>query len=120
MSDNQKNINPDNLSRVNGAFKDLSGELETNASDLIESSATEQIQNATNGLKKLSSEMVQTIASLDEFLCKVGESFSAADNSMANSIGDTMYTKPPLTMTERYNRRKLADAYKSQYNDFPS
>ena len=72
MDKNLKNINPDNLNRVNGAFRDLSSELENNASDFIESSDTEQIQNATDSLKKLSSEMKETIGSLDEFLCNVG------------------------------------------------
>ena len=63
-----KKINPDNLSRVNGAFKDMSGELEHNVSDLI---------------KKLSKEMVETISSLDEYLGAVGEAFRSVDSSMA-------------------------------------
>ena len=67
-----KKINPDNLSRVNGAFKDMSGELEHNVSDLISSSATEKIEAATDGIKKLSKEMVETISSLDEYLGAVG------------------------------------------------
>ena len=50
MDKNLKNINPDNLNRVNGAFRDLSSELENNASDFIESSATEQIHNSTISL----------------------------------------------------------------------
>ena len=70
-----KKINPDNLSRVNGAFKDMSGELEHNVSDLISSSATEKIGAATDGIKKLSKEMVATISSLDEYLGAVGEAF---------------------------------------------
>ena len=78
-----KKINPDNLSRVNGAFKDMSGELEHNVSDLISSSATEKLQAATDGIKKLSKEMVETISSLDEYLRAVGEAFRSADASMA-------------------------------------
>ena len=78
-----KKINPDNLSRVNGAFKDMSGELEHNVSDLISSSATEKLQAATDGIKKLSKEMVETISSLDEYLGAVGEAFRSVDSSMA-------------------------------------
>ena len=63
-----KKINPDNLSRVNGAFKDMSGELGHNVSALISSSATETIEAATDGIQKLSKEMVETISSLDEYL----------------------------------------------------
>ena len=57
MSDNQKNINPDNLSRVNGAFDVLSSELRTNFPDLLESSATETIQNASEFLEELAKAM---------------------------------------------------------------
>lgn len=119
MSDNQKNINPDNLSRVNGAFKDLSGELETNASDLIESSATEKMQNASDELKKLSKEMKDTIESLDKFLCDVGDTFRNADESMANSISQTIYAKAPATISERHYRQKMAETHDSRFNDFP-
>ena len=114
-----KNINPDNLSRVNGAFKDLSGELETNASD---------------ELKNLSKEMKDTIESLDKFLCAVGETFRNADESMANSIGQTMYTKAPetglqrqeryiqggKTTSDQHFRRKMVENTNSQFNDFPA
>ena len=78
-----KKINPDNLSRVNGSFKDMSGELEHNVSDLISSSATEKLQAATDGIKKLSKEMVATISSLAEYLGAVGEAFRSAAASMA-------------------------------------
>lgn len=118
---------------MNGAFKDMSAELQNNAYDLIDSSATEQIQNATDELKKLSSEMVTTISSLDEFLGAVGEAFRSVDASMAQSIGDNMYTKAPETRAERkeryiqggkdskerHNRRKMVEIAESQYNDFP-
>ena len=133
MSNNQKKIDSDNLSRVNGAFKDMSAELQNNASDLIDSSATEQIQNATDELKKLSSEMVTTISSLDEFLGAVGEAFRGVDETMANSIGESIYIKAPETRAERkeryiqggkdskerHNRRKMVEIAESQYNDFP-
>jgi len=133
MSNNQKKIDSDNLSRVNGAFKDMSAELQNNASDLIDSSATEQIQNATDELKKLSSEMVATISSLDEYLGAVGEAFRNADASMAQSIGQNMYTKAPESRAERreryiqggkdsqerHNRRKMADIAEGRYHDFP-
>lgn len=129
-----KNINPDNLSRVNGAFKDLSGELETNASDLIESNATDKIQNASDELKNLSKEMKDTIESLDKFLCAVGETFRNADESMANSIDQTMYTKAPetglqrqeryiqggKTTSDQHFRRKMVENTNSQFNDFPA
>lgn len=118
---------------MNGAFKDMSAELQNNASDLIDSSATEQIQNATDELKKLSKEMVDTISSLDEYLGAVGEAFRSVDASMAQSIGDNMYTKAPETRAERkeryiqggkdskerHHRRKMADIAESQYKDFP-
>ena len=133
MSNNQKKIDSDNLSRVNGAFKDMSAELQNNASDLIDSSATEQIQNATDELKKLSKEMVATISSLDEYLGAVGEAFRNADASMAQSIGQNMYTKAPESRAERreryiqggkdsqerHNRRKMADIAEGRYHDFP-
>lgn len=133
MSNNQKKIDSDNLSRVNGAFKDMSAELQNNASDLIDSSATEQIQNATDELKKLSSEMVTTISSLDEFLGAVGEAFRGVDETMANSIGESIYIKAPETRAERkeryiqggkdskerHNRRKMVEIAESQYSDFP-
>ena len=133
MSNNQKKIDSDNLSRVNGSFKDMSAELQNNASDLIDSSATEQIQNATDELKKLSKEMVATISSLDEYLGAVGEAFRNADASMAQSIGQNMYTKAPESRAERreryiqggkdsqerHNRRKMADIAEGRYNDFP-
>ena len=128
-----KKINPDNLSRVNGAFKDMSGELEHNVSDLISSSATEKIEAATDGIKKLSKEMVETISSLDEYLGAVGEAFKSADASMAQSIGQNMYTKAPESRAERreryiqggkdskerHNRRKMVEIAESQYSDFP-
>ena len=133
MSKNQKKIDADNLSRVNGAFKDMSSELQNNASDLIDSSATEQIQNATDELKKLSKEMVATISSLDEYLGAVGEAFRGVDETMANSIGESIYIKAPETRTERkeryiqggknsqerHNRRKMVEIAESQYSDFP-
>ena len=133
MSNNQKKIDSDNLSRVNGAFKDMSAELQNNASDLIDSSATEQIQNATDELKKLSKEMVDTISSLDEYLGAVGEAFRSADASMAQSIGQNMYTKAPESRAERreryiqggkdsqerHNRKKMVDIAEGRYNDFP-
>lgn len=133
MSNNQKKIDADNLSRVNGAFKDMSSELQNNASDLIDSSATEQIQNATDELKKLSKEMVATISSLDEYLGAVGEAFRGVDETMANSIGESIYIKAPETRTERkeryiqggknsqerHNRRKMVEIAESQYSDFP-
>ncbi|WP_149556362.1 hypothetical protein [Streptococcus cristatus] len=133
MSNNQKKIDSDNLSRVNGAFKDMSAELQNNASDLIDSSATEQIQNATDELKKLSKEMVATISSLDEYLGAVGEAFRNADANMAQSIGQNMYTKAPESRAERreryiqggkdsqerHNRRKMADIAEGRYHDFP-
>ena len=133
MSNNQKKIDADNLSRVNGAFKDMSSELQNNASDLIDSSATEQIQNATDELKKLSKEMVATISSLDEYLGAVGEAFRGVDETMANSIGESIYIKAPETRTERkeryiqggknsqerHNRRKMVEIAESQYKDFP-
>ena len=84
-----KNINPDNLSRLNGSFNEMSSELKNDIVDLIESSATEKIQNASDELKNLSKEMKDTIESLDKFLCAVGETFRNADESMANSIGQT-------------------------------
>ncbi|WP_223310544.1 hypothetical protein [Streptococcus sanguinis] len=128
-----KQIDADNLSRVNGAFKDMSAELEKNAADSIESTATEQIQNATDELKKLSSEMVTTISSLDKFLNAVGEEFKGVDESMANSIGENMYSKVPVSRAERreryiqggkdsaerHNRQKMVDLAESQYKDFP-
>lgn len=134
MSDNQKNINPDNLSRVNGAFDVLSSELRTNFPDLLESSATETIQNASEFLEELAKEMKDTIDSLDKFLCNVGETFRNSDDSMANSIGQTMYTKAPetgLQLQERYIqggktisdqhfRRKMVENTNSQFNDFPA
>ena len=133
MSNNQKKIDSDNLSRVNGAFKDMSAELQNNASDLIDSSATEQIQNATDELKKLSKEMVDTISSLDDYLGAVGEAFRGVDETMANSIGESIYIKAPETRAERkeryiqggkdskerHNRRKMVEIAESQYNDFP-
>ena len=133
MSNNQKKIDADNLSRVNGAFKDMSAELQNNASDLIDSSATEQIQNATDELKKLSKEMVATISSLDEYLGAVGEAFRGVDETMANSIGESIYIKAPETRVERkeryiqggkdskerHNRRKMVEIAESQYSDFP-
>ena len=95
---------------MNGAFKDMSGELEHNVSDLISSSATEKIEAATDGIKKLSKEMVETISSLDEYLGAVGEAFRSADANMAQSIGQNMYTKAPESRAERrerlYPRRK--------------
>lgn len=128
-----KKINPDNLSRVNGAFKDMSGELEHNVSDLISSSATEKIEAATDGIKKLSKEMVETISSLDEYLGAVGEAFRSADASMAQSIGQNMYTKAPesraerrecyiqggTTTQEQHTRRKQVEIGESLYKDFP-
>ena len=128
-----KKINPDNLSRVNGAFKDMSGELKNNVSDLISSSATEKLQAATDGIKKLSKEMVATISSLDEYLGAVGEAFRGVDETMANSIGESIYIKAPETRTERkeryiqggknsqerHNRRKMVEIAESQYSDFP-
>ena len=133
MSNNQKKIDSDNLSRVNGAFKDMSAELQNNASDLIDSSATEQIQNATDELKKLSKEMVDTISSLDDYLGAVGEAFRGVDETMANSIGESIYIKAPETRAERkeryiqggkdskerHNRRKMVEIAESQYSDFP-
>ena len=133
MSNNQKKIDSDNLSRVNGSFKDMSAELQNNASDLIDSSATEQIQNATDELKKLSKEMVATISSLDEYLGAVGEAFRGVDETMANSIGESIYIKAPETRVERkeryiqggknsqerHNRRKMVEIAESQYSDFP-
>lgn len=48
--------------------------------------------------------MKDTIDSLDKFLCNVGETFRNSDDSMANSIGQTMYTAPEtgLQLQERY------------------
>ena len=134
MSDNQKNINPDNLSRVNGAFDVLSSELRTNFPDLLESSATETIQNASEFLEELAKEMKDTIDSLDKFLCNVGETFRNSDDSMANSIGQTMYTKAPetgmqrqeryiqggKTTSDQHFRRKMVENTNSQFNDFPA
>ena len=134
MSDNQKNINPDNLSRVNGAFDVLSSELRTNFPDLLESSATETIQNASEFLEELAKEMKDTIDSLDKFLCNVGETFRNSDDSMANSIGQTMYTKAPetgmqrqeryiqggKTISDQHFRRKMVENTNSQFNDFPA
>lgn len=119
MSDNQKNINPDTLSYVNGAFDVLDSELKTNFPDLLESSATETIQNATEFLGELAKEMKDTIESLDKFLCDVGDTFRNADESMANSISQTMYTKAPATVSERHYRKKMAEIHNSQFNDFP-
>lgn len=134
MSYNQKNINPDNLSRVNGAFDVLSSELRTNFPDLLESSATETIQNASEFLEELAKEMKDTIDSLDKFLCNVGETFRNSDDSMANSIGQTMYTKAPetglqrqeryiqggKTISDQHFRRKMVENTNSQFNDFPA
>jgi len=129
----EKKIDADNLSRVNGSFKDMSGELEQNVSDLIDSSATEKLQAATDGIKKLSKEMVATISSLDEYLGAVGEAFRDADDSMAQSIGQNLYTKAPESRAERreryiqggktaqdqHNRRKQVEIGESLYKDFP-
>lgn len=134
MSDNQKNINPDNLSRVNGSFDVLSSELRTNFPDLLESSATETIQNASEFLEELAKEMKDTIDSLDKFLCNVGETFRNSDDSMANSISQTMYTKAPetglqrqeryiqggKTTSDQHFRRKMVENTNSQFNDFPA
>lgn len=134
MSDNQKNINPDNLSRVNGSFDVLSSELRNNFPDLLESSATETIQNASEFLEELAKEMKDTIDSLDKFLCNVGETFRNSDDSMANSIGQTMYTKAPetglqrqeryiqggKTTSDQHFRRKMVENTNSQFNDFPA
>ena len=57
-----KKINPDNLSRVNGAFKDMSGELENNISDLISSSATEKLGAATDGIKNYQRKWLRRLA----------------------------------------------------------
>ena len=111
----------------------MSAELQNNASDLIDSSATEQIQKATDELKKISSEMVTTISSLDEFLGAVGEAFRGVDETMVNSIGESIYIKAPETRAERkeryiqggkdskerHNRRKMVEIAESQYKDFP-
>ena len=129
-----KNINPDNLSRLNGSFNEMSSELKNDIVDLIESSATEKIQNASDELKNLSKEMNDTIESLDKFLCAVGETFRNADESMANSIGQTMYTKAPetglqrqeryiqggKTISDQHFRRKMVENTNSQFNDFPA
>jgi hypothetical protein len=129
-----KNINPDNLSRLNGSFNEMSSELKNDIVDLIESSATEKIQNASDELKNLSKEMKDTIESLDKFLCAVGETFRNADESMANSIGQTMYTKAPetglqrqeryiqggKTISDQHFRRKMVENTNSQFNDFPA
>ena len=134
MSDNQKNINPDNLSRVNSSFDVLSSELRTNFPDLLESNATETIQNASEFLEELAKEMKDTIDSLDKFLCNVGETFRNADESMANSIGQTMYTKAPetglqrqeryiqggKTTSDQHFRRKMVENTNSQFKDFPA
>ena len=78
--------------------------------------------------------MKETIGSLDEFLCNVGESFRVADDSMANSIGQTMYTKAPetglqrqerfiqegKTTSDQHFRRKMVENTNSQFNDFPA
>lgn len=129
-----KNINPDNLSRVNGTFKDMSSELENNVSDLLESIATDAIQRASDELKTLSKEMVETISSLDEYLSVVGETFRKTDDSMANSIDQTIYTKAPetglqrqeryiqggKTTSDQHFRRKMVENTNSQFNDFPA
>lgn len=128
-----KRIDADNLSRVNGSFKDMSSELKQNVSDLIDSSATEKLQASTDGIKKLSKEMVATISSLDEYLGAVGEAFRNADASMAQSIGQNLYTKAPesraerreryiqggKTSQEKHNRRKQVEIGESLYKDFP-
>ena len=111
----------------------MSGELKNNVSDLISSSATEKLQAATDGIKKLSKEMVATISSLDEYLGAVGEAFRNADASMAQSIGQNMYTKAPESRAERreryiqggkdsqerHNRKKMVDIAEGRYHDFP-
>ena len=76
--------------------------------------------------------MVETISSLDEYLGAVGEAFRSADASMAQSLGQNMYTKAPESREERreryiqggkdskerHNRRKMVEIAESQYKDF--
>lgn len=128
-----KKIDPANLKRVNGSFRDMSDHLRGNASDLIDSSATEKLQAATDSLKQLSKEMVGTIDSLDGYLGAVGEAFQNADNSIARAIGQSLYTKSPETRAERreryiqegktskdrHTRRKQVEISQSLYSDFP-
>ncbi|MBP2623896.1 hypothetical protein [Streptococcus oricebi] len=86
----RKRITPEKMKGVKASFKAVGENLKDNASDLIDSSATESFSTATKEAKELSQTLESTVDSLDQFLNSMADEIQTMDAELARNIKYTM------------------------------
>ncbi|WP_105125615.1 hypothetical protein [Streptococcus suis] len=87
----QNRINPEQLTSIEASYVDMSGMIADSA-DFFDSddASKEKVASTTSQLKSVSQEIVSTVEQLDNYLNTVAEAFRQADQSIANSIEESL------------------------------
>ncbi|CYV88965.1 hypothetical protein JO388_01080 [Streptococcus suis] len=87
----QKSINPNQILSIKASYEDMSGMIADSA-DFFDSddASKDKVASTTSRLKSVSQEIVSTVEQLDGYLNTVAEAFRQADQSIANSIEESL------------------------------
>ena len=110
----RKEINPEKLTSCKASMQEMTKRFNGEVSGLIQSSATEQMQDAEDALNKISSNLVDTVDSLDVYLNQVARYFLQMDNDIAKGIATetSMFT---YSNPQKQREANMSPAQKKQY-----
>ena len=110
----RKEINPEKLTSCKASMQEMTKRFNGEVSGLIQSSATEQMQDAEDALNKMSSNLVDTVDSLDVYLNQVARYFLQMDNDIAKGIATetSMFT---YSNPQKQREANMSPAQKKQY-----
>ena len=107
----RKEIDAEKLTACKTSMQEMNKKFEGEITGLIQSSATESMQGAEDALNKMSSNLVNTVDSLDVYLNQVAHYFRRMDDELATGIATNTsmftYSSPQKVKEEQTKKEYL-------------